>query len=102
MPRQMPGPRLSCRGSSTRFLHGVLGGHHRKRRDHVPARRGYGRFSGTPGTNNFERSGSQSMNFEHSQATRTWIAKVERFMEERIYPNEQTWHEQLASAADRW
>ena len=23
-------------------------------------------------------------------------------MEERIYPNEQTWHEQLASAADRW
>ena len=42
------------------------------------------------------------MNFEFSEKTRDFRARVEAFMDELVYPNEATFHEQLAAADSRW
>ena len=44
------------------------------------------------------------MIFEHSEETRMWIARVQRFMDEHIYPNDALYHQQermLAEGATR-
>ena len=41
------------------------------------------------------------MIFEHSDETRTWIARVQRFMDEHIYPNDELYHRQEREG-DRW
>jgi len=41
------------------------------------------------------------MNFEHSDETKFWVAKVQAFLDEHIYPNDALYHEQEA-AGDRW
>jgi acyl-CoA dehydrogenase len=40
--------------------------------------------------------------FEFSEKTRDFRARVEAFMDELVYPNEATFHEQLAAADSRW
>lgn len=40
------------------------------------------------------------MNFEHSEKTKTLLAKLNAFMADHVYPNETTYYEQVA--ADRW
>jgi acyl-CoA dehydrogenase len=42
------------------------------------------------------------VNFEFSEKTRDFRARVEAFMDELVYPNEATFHEQLAAADSRW
>ena len=45
------------------------------------------------------------MNFEHSEKTKQWLAKLEAFMEEHIYPNEHAeheWHLDPANAFKIW
>jgi acyl-CoA dehydrogenase len=44
------------------------------------------------------------MDFEHSERARDYIAQVERFVRERVVPNEQTYIDQLAHTDDwrRW
>ena len=42
------------------------------------------------------------MEFEFSQKVQDLRARVEAFMDEHVYPNEATFNEQLAGAADRW
>ena len=34
------------------------------------------------------------MNFDHSERTRTWITRLQRFMDEHVYPNEHTYRQQ--------
>ena len=41
------------------------------------------------------------MIFEHSEETRMWIARVQRFMDEHIYPNDELYHRQEREG-DRW
>lgn len=40
------------------------------------------------------------MDFEHSEKTKTLLAKLNTFMADHVYPNETTYYEQVA--ADRW
>jgi acyl-CoA dehydrogenase len=40
------------------------------------------------------------MDFEHSEQARAYIAQVERFVRERVIPNEQTYLDQLAHSMD--
>ena len=42
------------------------------------------------------------MNFDHSQKVLELREKLEAFMDEHVYPNERTFHEQLEVADDRW
>ena len=40
--------------------------------------------------------------FEHSQKVKDLMARLQAFMDEHVFPNEQTFHHQLDGAADRW
>ena len=40
--------------------------------------------------------------FEYSERTRDLKERLEAFMDEYVYPNEKTFHEQLEAADDRW
>jgi acyl-CoA dehydrogenase len=40
--------------------------------------------------------------FEHSQKVKDLMARLQAFMDERVYPNEETYHHQHESAPDRW
>ncbi len=42
------------------------------------------------------------MNFDHNEKTKALIERVSAFMDEHIFPNESTYHEQHSSAEDRW
>ena len=42
------------------------------------------------------------MDFEFSEKTRDFRARIEAFMDELVYPNEATFHEQLRVADSRW
>ncbi len=42
------------------------------------------------------------MNFDYSEKVETLRAKLLAFMDECIYPNEKTYHDQLEASADRW
>ena len=42
------------------------------------------------------------MMFEQSEKTRALIAKLQSFMDEHIYPNEETYHAQQAAMGDKW
>lgn len=42
------------------------------------------------------------MNFQHSERVQTYIDRLNRFMDEHIYPNEEAYHEYFLSAEDRW
>ena len=42
------------------------------------------------------------MEFEFSEKVQDLRARVQAFMDEHVYPNEATYNEQLAGAADRW
>ena len=42
------------------------------------------------------------MQFDYTEKVRQLQERVQAFMDEHIYPNEATYHDQLASAADRW
>ena len=42
------------------------------------------------------------MNFDHSEKVLELRERLEAFMEENIYPNEKTYHEQLEASGDRW
>ncbi|MEX1032977.1 MAG: acyl-CoA dehydrogenase family protein, partial [Cellvibrionaceae bacterium] len=42
------------------------------------------------------------MDFDHNQKTKDLIKRVSAFMDEHIFPNEETWHKQQATAEDRW
>ena len=42
------------------------------------------------------------MNFDHSEKVLELREKLEAFMEELVYPNEKTFHEQVESGEDRW
>ena len=42
------------------------------------------------------------MNFEFSEKTREFRARIEDFMDELVYPNEAKFHEQLDAADSRW
>jgi alkylation response protein AidB-like acyl-CoA dehydrogenase len=42
------------------------------------------------------------VNFEFSEKTKDFRARIEAFMEELVYPNEATFHEQLQAADSRW
>jgi acyl-CoA dehydrogenase len=41
------------------------------------------------------------MNFEHDEETKSWIARVERFMDEQVYPAVETYERQCAQG-ERW
>jgi acyl-CoA dehydrogenase len=42
------------------------------------------------------------LDFEYSEKTRMALEQLHGFMDEHIYPNEATYHEQHAAASDRW
>ena len=43
------------------------------------------------------------MEFEYSEKTKYALSKLEKFMDEHVYPNEETYHRQHESfGADRW
>ncbi len=42
------------------------------------------------------------MMFEQSEKTRALIARLQSFMDEHIYPNEETYHAQQAAMSDKW
>ncbi len=42
------------------------------------------------------------MDFEHSAKTRNYMERLNAFMEEHVYPNEQLYHEQVAQPGQRW
>ncbi len=42
------------------------------------------------------------MNFDYSEKVQRLRTQLEAFMEERVYPNEKTYREQLEAAEDRW
>lgn len=42
------------------------------------------------------------MNFEHSEKVKKLRERLLAFMDEHVYPNERTFHEQVESAEDRW
>ena len=42
------------------------------------------------------------MNFEFSEKTEDFRARIEAFMDELVYPNEATFHKQLETAENRW
>ena len=43
------------------------------------------------------------MNFDHSDKTKELIARVEKFMDENVYPNESVYEEQMqAFGENRW
>ncbi len=42
------------------------------------------------------------MHFEYSPKTQEWIARVEAFMDEHVYPNAKTYEHQHETAEDRW
>ncbi|WCK54402.1 acyl-CoA dehydrogenase [Aneurinibacillus sp. Ricciae_BoGa-3] len=42
------------------------------------------------------------MNFEYSDKVKNLQAKLNRFMEENVYPNEKLYEQQLNEASDRW
>jgi acyl-CoA dehydrogenase len=42
------------------------------------------------------------LNFDYSEKVQRLRAQLEAFMEERVYPNEKTYREQLEAAEDRW
>lgn len=42
------------------------------------------------------------MNFDHSEKVLELREKLEAFMEENVYPNEKTYHEQVEASDDRW
>ena len=43
------------------------------------------------------------MNFDHNDKTKELIARVEKFMDDYVYPNEKVYEEQMAAFGDnRW
>ena len=42
------------------------------------------------------------MNFSYSDKTAQWISRLNRFMDEHVYPSEKEYPAQLAQAADPW
>jgi len=42
------------------------------------------------------------MNFEHSERVQSYIERLNRFMDEHIYPNETAYHDYFQSAENRW
>jgi acyl-CoA dehydrogenase len=42
------------------------------------------------------------LNFDHSEKVLELRERLEAFMEENVYPNEKTYHEQLEASDDRW
>jgi acyl-CoA dehydrogenase len=42
------------------------------------------------------------VDFEFSEKTRDFRARIEAFMDELVYPHEATFHEQLRDADSRW
>jgi len=42
------------------------------------------------------------MDFEHSAKTRDYMHRLSAFMDEHVYPNEKTYHEQVAMPGMRW
>ena len=42
------------------------------------------------------------MVFEFSEKTRDFRVRIEAFMDELVYPNETTFHEQLEASESRW
>jgi acyl-CoA dehydrogenase len=42
------------------------------------------------------------MEFEFSEKVQTLRTRLQAFMDEHVYPHEQTYHDQLAAATDRW
>ncbi len=42
------------------------------------------------------------MNFDHTEKVLELRERVEAFMDEFVYPNEKTFHEQVEASADRW
>ncbi|HEV2741672.1 MAG TPA: acyl-CoA dehydrogenase family protein, partial [Rubrobacter sp.] len=42
------------------------------------------------------------MNFDHTEKVLELRGQLEAFMDEFVYPNERTFHEQVGSAEDRW
>ena len=40
--------------------------------------------------------------FEYSERTRELRERLEAFMDEFVYPNENTFHEQVETGEDRW
>lgn len=42
------------------------------------------------------------MNFEHSERVQSYIERLNRFMDEHIYPNEKAYHDYFQSAENRW
>jgi acyl-CoA dehydrogenase len=42
------------------------------------------------------------MDFDYSQKTRDYLARLTAFMDEHVYPNEHLYHQQIDEAPDRW
>jgi acyl-CoA dehydrogenase len=42
------------------------------------------------------------MDFEYSQRTKDYLARLTAFMDEHVYPNEHLYHQQIDEAASRW
>ncbi len=42
------------------------------------------------------------MDFEYSQRTKDYLARLTAFMDEHVYPNEHLYHQQIDEAATRW
>ena len=40
------------------------------------------------------------MNFDHNDKTKELIARVEKFMDDYVYPNEKVYEEQMAAFGD--
>ena len=48
-------------------------------------------------------TGEKDMNFDYSEKTKAMIERVQNFMDANVYPNIQTYNEQMAAfGADRW
>jgi acyl-CoA dehydrogenase len=47
-------------------------------------------------------AGRTVLNFDYSEKVQRLRTQLEAFMEERVYPNEKTYREQLEAAEDRW
>ena len=42
------------------------------------------------------------MDFEHSAKTRDYMQRLTAFMDQHVYPNEKTYHEQVSQPGQRW
>jgi acyl-CoA dehydrogenase len=42
------------------------------------------------------------MDFDYSQKTRDYLARLTAFMDEHVYPNEHLYHQQIDEAPSRW